>query len=165
MMQCTFVVIALISSNIFAAQLTQKSPVKSDARDAIDVTITLEHLGCPGECPAFSVEIHGEGTVIYVGKDNVKVKGKREHKIPKERVAELLKEFDSASYFSLKDEYVPYSGPGLSIAVNTYGVGTSISIGGKEKSVYESFGAPKSLKDLEVRIYGISEVHQYVTRP
>ncbi len=164
MMLNLLLALALSSSNLFAAQLTQAGSVKLDEKDLADVSITLEHLGCTGACPAFSVEIHGDGTVIYDGRNYVKVKGKREHKIPKEKVAELVREFYKANYFSLKDEYGEYSGPGLSIAVKTLGVATSISIGGKKKSVYECFRAPQALKDLEIKIYRISEVPQYVSR-
>jgi hypothetical protein len=155
--------LALLSPSAFAVGSPQNENPKLDEKDLADVSITLEWLGCTGGCPDFYVEIHGDGRVIYEGRDYVKVTGRREHKIPKEKVAELVREFYRANYFSLKDEYVEYSGPGMSVAVKSFGVGTSISIGGKKKSVYERFGTPQTLKDLEAKIYVISGVHQYVS--
>ena len=155
--------IALLSPSVEAVSHLQSESPKLDEWDLSDASITLTHLGCGGGCPAFSIEIRGDGTVIYNGVEGVKVTGKREHKITKGKVSEVVREFYRVNYFSLKDQYVEPQG-NFCIYVKSFGTATSISIGGKKKTIYERFGAPQALKDLEGKIYVISDVHQFVSR-
>src|ERR1044072_6192526 len=131
--------IALLSLNALAVSHPQSESLKLDEGDLSDVSITLIHLGCGGECPAFSIEIRGDGTVIYNGEKGVKVTGRREHKITKEKVSELVREFYRVNFFSLKDAYVEPQG-NFCIYVKSFGTATSISIGGKKKTIYERSG-------------------------
>jgi hypothetical protein len=135
-------------------------------RDMNDVVITLERYECYGECPVYSVSIRGDGTVIYRGKKFVRVKGERRYKIPKEKVAELVDDFYKIDYFSLEDEYTKIVGAdgSVMVAVDLPGATTSIAIGGKTKSVYNYFGGPAALKELERKVDLISESAKFVRR-
>jgi hypothetical protein len=70
------------------------------------VTITLSRTGCFGACPAYSVDILGNGSVVYDGKAYVAVKGVHNATISHESLAELVDAFRKADFFSLHDEYV-----------------------------------------------------------
>src|SRR5690349_3842388 len=39
------------------------------------VKLTLERTMCFGECPGYLVEVHGDGRVVWTGKDNVEQRG------------------------------------------------------------------------------------------
>ena len=69
------------------------------------VKITLERTACYGICPAYKVELHGDGTVFYEGRDFVAVKGSQHAAVPQVNIAELLKLFEQADYYSLRNEY------------------------------------------------------------
>jgi ankyrin repeat protein len=69
------------------------------------VVMTLSRSGCYGTCPAYNIEIRGDGTVIYEGKGFVVVTGEHRDHLSPEQVEELVDAFRKADYFSLKDEY------------------------------------------------------------
>src|SRR5438067_949141 len=74
-------------------------------KSASETLITIKREACFGSCPVYSAEIHNDGTVVYVGEENVKVKGEQRHKISGDRVKELIMAFERIKYFSLKDKY------------------------------------------------------------
>ncbi len=68
-------------------------------------TITLERGMCFGTCPVYRLTIHGDGVVEYEGKMYVKIKGKREYHIPRDRVISLLKILSRVGFFSIAEEW------------------------------------------------------------
>ncbi|MDQ4123003.1 MAG: DUF6438 domain-containing protein [Acidobacteriota bacterium] len=141
----SFVVLFLFTTLIFSgfSSLAQK-------KAAPEILITIERGACYGICPIYSAQISGDGTVVYNGIENVKVKGKRQFKIPKTKVQELVKAFESINYFSLKDQY-DTDERGMRVA-DLPPVTTSISLKGKTKKVVHNYGAPKALRELEDKI-------------
>lgn len=119
-------------------------------KSSSDILITLERGACYGTCPIYSAQISGDGTVIYNGVENVKIKGRKTFKIPKAKVQELTKAFESINYFTFKDKYETDE-RGMRIA-DLPTATTSISLKGKSKKVVNYFGAPKELKELENKI-------------
>jgi Domain of unknown function (DUF6438) len=121
--------------------------------------ITLSRSGCYGTCPAYEVEIHGDGTVLYDGKFNVAAKGKHRAKISRASLAELVDFFRKANYFSLSDRYV-YG------VTDNPGYTTSISFDGESKSVFDyvgqSAGMPSTVTDLEAAIDRVSGADKWV---
>jgi hypothetical protein len=110
------------------------------------VRISLRRTLCYGRCPAYRVEIHGDGTVIYEGEKFVAETGQRKGKISQDAVRELVGAFRDADYYSLQDEYRAH------ITDNpTYE--TSIEIDGHLKQVTDyvglHIGMPFSVKKLE----------------
>jgi hypothetical protein len=126
------------------------SDAKGQKKSDSEVLITIERGACYGTCPIYSAQISGDGTVVYNGIENVKVKGKKRFKIPKAKVRELVKAFESVNYFSLKDKYETDEN-GMRIA-DLPPVTTSISLKGKTKKVIHNYGAPKGLRELENKI-------------
>src|SRR5215510_2865259 len=64
------------------------------------VVITIERTSCFGSCPVYSAQIHADGSVVYLGKRDVKEIGERRFKISQENLQELIKEFQRIDYFS-----------------------------------------------------------------
>ncbi|OYT53193.1 MAG: hypothetical protein B6U72_06505 [Candidatus Altiarchaeales archaeon ex4484_2] len=123
--------------------------------DFMDVVIIMERSPCYGFCPAYSLTIYGDGTVIYEGKMSVNVTGKRTSKISQNKVKELVDEFYRINYFSLKDKY---DRPITDIPHTI----TSIKINGKYKSVYNRAGGPRELNELENKIDEVTNSKQWV---
>ncbi len=109
----------------------------------------LSRTGCYGKCPAYSIEIHADGTAIYTGKDYVSVPGERREHLSTQQVEELVEAFRKANYFSLKHKYV------ASVTDHpTYK--TSFEVNGVKKSVVDydgqRAGMPKAVTELEETI-------------
>lgn len=110
------------------------------------LVITLTRGPCYGTCPAYQVEIHGDGSVVYTGSYHVAVKGRQSDRISPQAVSQIFTEFQKADFFSLRDKYV------MPVTDNpTYVI--SISFDGKTKSVTDYVGAeigmPQCVTDLE----------------
>src|SRR5689334_4182170 len=54
------------------------------------VTVNFERKACFGTCPAYTVTIHGDGRVEYVGKSQVKEQGSRQGRVDKAAVKALM---------------------------------------------------------------------------
>ena len=124
-----------------------------------ELVIKLERTACFGKCPVYSLTINGNGTVVYEGKDFVKIKGVEETTVGPEIIDQLLQAFEEAGYFSLNDSY---TGFGKSDMPSAY---TSISIGNNTKAVKHYLGdssAPKKLTDLENKIDTIVNSAQWI---
>jgi uncharacterized protein DUF6438 len=124
--------------------------------------ITLERSPCFGRCPDYKVEIHGDGTVIYDGRNFVAVQGRRESRIPIYKVRGLFEQFSLAGYFSLKDGY-------HSSATDLPTYVTSISFDDKTKSVRDylgtAVGMPRAVVDLEDAIDRTADTQQWIRGP
>lgn len=122
------------------------------------IKIVLSRMGCYGTCPSYSVEVHGDGTVLYSGARFVAIKGSHHHSISSDVVSQMVEAFRAADYFSLKDKYI-FGPPDLP----TYK--TSISFDGRTKEVTdydgEEGGMPKSVSDLEDTIDHLSGVERW----
>ena len=124
-----------------------------------DVVITLERTPCFGTCPVYTLNIFGNGTVVYEGKDFTEVKGKVETTISQDKVEQLISEFEKADYFSLNNNYTKRT------ITDAETVITSITIDGKIKTIEHyrgDFSAPKKLTELEDRIDEIINSAQWI---
>lgn len=154
----------------FVLSLLTLSPLpQTESRrleDPEKIVIRMERYACFGSCPVYSVEIRGDGTVIYTGKKFVRVKGTREFKVPVAGVKWLVREFEKINYFSLAAEYVKVvNEDGTETTVSDLpGTDTWISLNGKTKSVYDYFGGPDSLRELERKIDDVSESARLVKK-
>ncbi len=125
-----------------------------------DLLITIQRDHCFGDCPVYSAKIYADGTVVYDGKEFVKTIGERRHKISKENIQALIKEFERVGYWSLKDEY-RYDEQGRSITDQPTTI-TSICLNGKKKRVVNYYFAPRKLDELEERIDSLAGLYQFI---
>lgn len=92
---------ALFCIPVFAAP--ESRPAEKEPFPAVEdwssLHIRLERGSCAEVCPVYSIEIDGDGTVVYTGEDHVLVKGRRTAHISKDKVRELVKKFAKAEFF------------------------------------------------------------------
>ena len=131
---------------------TQRVPFPK-VKDWKTVKITLARSGCFGSCPSYKVEVHGDGTVLYEGHGYVTFTGTHRGLVPQSNVIELVKQFEQADYYSLRDEY-------RSAITDNATQTTSISIDGRQKQVVDyvglTAGMPVAVKQLELAIDRLS---------
>lgn len=124
---------------------TRSRRVPFPAVDARNVTIRLERGPCFGTCPAYAVEIHGDGRVIYTGEAYVAVDGVRRERIAVEAVDALVARFREADFFSLNDEYVA--------GITDQSTQTvTLTIGGQTKRVVDYAGSMEGMPFAVMRL-------------
>ncbi|MEF3083183.1 ankyrin repeat domain-containing protein [Luteimonas sp. SMYT11W] len=69
------------------------------------VKISLRRTGCFGSCPAYSVEIQGDGAVTYEGHGWVDVEGVHRYEIPPSQVALLVADITRRNLWSMDSSY------------------------------------------------------------
>jgi hypothetical protein len=122
--------------------------------------ITIKRQTALGCTPDYSAEIYADGTVVYHGEACVKITGEKRHKIALDRVAQLVKAFEQANYFSLKDSY-EFDDRGMSMTDGARTT-TSISLNGKYKKVVDYLDPPKRLVALEDLIEKLAGLYEYI---
>jgi hypothetical protein len=130
-------------------------------QDWNSIKITLERTVCYGMCPSYKVELHGDGTVLYEGRSSVAVKGSQSASVPQANIAELVKLFEQADYYSLRSEY-------KSGITDNPTQTTSIEIDGQRKQVVDYvglyLGMPVSVTKLEEAIDRLSGDARWIHR-
>jgi hypothetical protein len=133
--------------DIYPPERRPPAPVPfPEVRDWSSVRITLQRTACYGTCPAYRVEIGGDGTVTYEGRAFVVVEGEHHAKIPVVAVRSLVEKFRAAEFFRL---YRKYTAGVTDNPTQTL----SIAIDGKTMTVVdyvgEYDGMPSVVVDLE----------------
>ncbi len=133
-----------------------------EIHDWNSLRITLSRTLCYGTCPDYSVEIHGDGAVIYTGNRYVAVTGVEKSRISMDGVRELLDLFRKADYFSLRDEYAAR-------VTDNPTFFTSISFDGKTKKVRNyvgwEVGIPQGVTNIEEAIDRIADTYKWIKKP
>jgi len=75
-------------------------PAPKPRRD-VDLAISLRRTACFGMCPVFDVSVEPDGTVRYVGRENVAVKGERSRRIQRAQMLELAQLVEHQHFFEL----------------------------------------------------------------
>ena len=68
------------------------------------ITITLRKEGY-GKAPSYFIKLYEDGNVYYEGKEHVKIIGRKERFIGKDKFFELLEYFKDSKFYNLKDDY------------------------------------------------------------
>lgn len=128
-------------------------------KDWNSLRITLSRGGCFGTCPNYSVEIHGNGVVLFEGREFVAAPGKHRGTISPNAMRVLHDAFRKAQFFWLFDEY---SAP---VSDNpTYEL--VISFDGRRKAVSDyaglAVGMPKETHALEERTDVVAGTEKWV---
>jgi hypothetical protein len=130
-----------------------------EIRDWNSLRMTLRRSACFGACPVYSVEISGDGSVVYTGTTHVLATGEQHSQISQDAVAEILEAFRQADYFSLENEYL-YAVTDCPTHV------TSISFDGHSKSVTDYVGEyaemPHAVEELEMTIDRLAGTDQWI---
>jgi len=133
-----------------------------------DTLITLKRTDCFFNCPDYTVTISADGKVVFEGNANVKVKGHSETTISPEKVQLLIKSFEKAKFFSLRNSY---SRPedGCRVYDGDAPSATIIVLNGKSKSINHYLGchqkkgtAVRALSKLEDLIDDLTTTAQWI---
>ena len=144
----------------FSLSLVVAAIVLLSCEDEGDVSpeITYEQSGCYGPCPTFSIQIHSDGSLRYIGLHYVPVQDTVFDKVNGQQVNQLIDAFERSNYFSFKDNYL--------IGPTDYPTAyTSYKIKGRYKSVTHYFGdksAPAELDTLYLRINRILNAKRWL---
>ena len=118
--------------------------------------IQMERSACFGTCPVYSLEMQGNGTVTYIGREHVRVSGERTWTVDPDSVRALARDMEKAGFFEMKDAYAGR----MTDLPTTY---TTLTSGGRTKRIRDYFGAPPELKEIEARIDAVSGARGYVS--
>ena len=127
----------------------------AQAQAQAPIVITLERTMCFGFCPAYTVTLRDDGSVVYEGREHTKVPGDQKWRVDPAAVRALAKEMQDAGFFDLKDEYTSR----MTDNPTTY---TTLTIGSRSKKVKDYVTGPPTLKDLENRIDEVAGTKKYV---
>ena len=154
------VMVVRIATVLILLLVLVSAGASSQTKPSAQPLITIKRQTALGCTPDYSAEIYGDGTVVYHGVACVKVEGEKCHKISSDPLAELIKAFEQANYFSLKDAYeVDETGHSYTDLARTT---TSISLNGKYKRVVDYLCPPKELVALEDLIDKLAGLNEYV---
>jgi Domain of unknown function (DUF6438)/Ankyrin repeats (3 copies) len=108
-------------------------------KDRRSVSVTLKRTACYGTCPVYSVVIHANGLVEYLGELNVGIPGQQTGRIPPEKLLDLLRDFEGIHFFDLQDKYSEACTDQPTAVI-------SILVDGKTKEVSNYFGGCEGAK-------------------
>lgn len=122
-----------------------KSLVHAQHPESLSIEMSRTH--CQLGCPIYTISVHGDGNVEYVGKEYVRDRGPRAETLGKEQLQALLQKFDDAGFFSLEDRAFAWG-------FHTPRVRVSISVDDRKKEVTGDtyyVGAKSGPQDLFVQ--------------
>ena len=130
-----------------------------DHFDRGQLEMKLVRTRCFGTCPAYSVSVLGNGTVLYCGRDKVRTVGAHEAHISPQAVTELLEDFRLAHFLAARSEYV------FRVTdLPTYAL--TLKIGNREKKVVdyggERVGMPSAITKLEKEFDEVAGTERWV---
>ncbi|RUL75976.1 DUF6438 domain-containing protein [Dyella choica] len=141
-----------------------------------DATISLTRSACYGECPDYTVVIHGDGRVHfstevaavsgadvvfrqYARSQGVLLPGTHEDSVPPQNVAELLAQFQRGGFWQLKDRYAARAMDNPTQII-------TLAVGGRHKQVIDYLGTevgmPQAVLDLEDAIDRVAGTARWV---
>jgi hypothetical protein len=127
-------------------------------------TIRFERTRCYGNCPAYTVTIHGDGRVAYSGEDHVKTKGPQEGRIGLEAFKTLVLQFATANFLSIDEQQYSHKCSCSRQCTDMPSAITEITVSDVTHRVNHYYGcgcAPKALFDLERAIDKAVNVEQW----
>lgn len=97
--------VIIISIFIFSFALFSCANNKNLNSNNIEEIFSLNTTSCMGTCPVFELSLYGDQRLVFNGKENTKVSGKKEVILNDEQYEALRGLIESADWVNLKDEY------------------------------------------------------------
>ena len=124
--------------------LPSKSYNFSHPKDINALTIQMARGPCYGSCPSYTLTIHGNGLVEYIGVRHVRVQGSQVSAVCQKRVVQLLQSLDRARFSSLEDRAFAWCFDSGSVSV-------SVSVDGKTKRIVSDDSCTGSKSGLQAK--------------
>jgi Domain of unknown function (DUF6438) len=118
---------------LLAIWLPSKGYPLTRPKDLKSAVVELSRGPCFGVCPDYTITIHGDGAVEYMGRRFVKVMGRRTSAIDSEEPARILQRLDQIRFSTLDDR-------AFSWCFDTPSVSIAVSLDGKTKRVASDAG-------------------------
>ena len=106
--------------------LTHDADIKS-------LTIQLSRGPCYGRCPSYTITIHGNGLLEYVGGKYARIACSQTEIVSNEQVTQILQQLDRAHFFALEDRAFMWCFDSSSLSI-------SVLVDGKSKRVISDGG-------------------------
>ncbi len=153
-------ILTLCILGISQNNLAQVCPADDEinlAEVKIEINRDGSSTGCIGCAAEYSALIDGNGIINYEGYSGVRLKGNQTFSISVEQVKDLVGDFKKINFFALEDRYTEKKLPNGMRQFVDHAIKTTmtLTIGSKTKSVFNFYGAPKELDELQEKINGI----------
>lgn len=123
------------------------------------VRLRLQRQACEGMCPVYSVEINGDGSVIYKGSDYVDVQGEHRYQVPQTDVAGLVEKLKTNGVWSLRRQYSARAPDAPTVVL-------TMRIGSAEHSLVDRLGTvvgmPAAVDDFEDEIDRVARTSMWI---
>jgi len=133
---------------------------RSERADTKGTVVRLERSECYGTCPAYSVEIHGDGSIDYEGNAYVANKGRQRAQIAPDALVALAARFDKAGFFRLD-----WADPCDAVATDNPTATLTFTTGLRTRTIADYHGngcMPKVLRDLEDEVDRVAGTARWV---
>jgi hypothetical protein len=114
------------------------------AKDMKSLTIQMSRGPCRGSCPSYTLTIHGNGLVEYIGERHVKVPGSQTGTVSREQIIQVLQSLDRAHFSALEDRAFRW-------CFDTASVSVSVSIDGRTKRVISDHSCTGAKSGLQAQ--------------
>jgi hypothetical protein len=119
------------------------------------LTLRFERTRCYGDCPAYTVVLHGDGRVEYNGLEHVKVVGSASGHVEPTAIRELVAMLQRVKFTSMGEQQYTAEQCACRRCTDMSTAITEVSVGDGTHRVEHYYGcgcAPESLFDLEAAI-------------
>jgi len=122
--------------------------------------LRLDRGLCSGVCAVYTVDVSGDGQVVYRGNDYVDVQGEHRYLVPVEQVAKLVQKLKTDDLWSLRPQYV-------STIADAPRFILTMRIGSGQRQlvdyVGEEAGMPAAVTDFENEIDRVAHTEMWIT--
>jgi hypothetical protein len=126
------------------------------------IEISLARSGCYGPCPAYTVTLGSDGSVVFDGRFYTATQGTQTAHIDPAAVRRLAQKFVDVDFYSMDDKYVAAVTDNPSYVLN-------INIDGHSKQVCdyvgEWVGMPEIITDLEDEVDDVAHTDRWIGHP
>lgn len=132
------ILIATLFGSCKTKKKTQETTLQETIYQTTNLVASFEKNPCFGVCPVFTLEIYGDGKVVYIGTQNVENIGKHIGKVNQSTIKELIDKAKEINFEKLENKY---DGP-VSDLPATY---TGILLNGNFKKIMARYDVPEQL--------------------
>jgi hypothetical protein len=119
-----------------------------------DFSITLERVGCLGNCPDYKITILGNGSVRYEGRGYVRIAGIRNRAIPAADVQKLVQKLRDENFFDWEEK--------KQVCIDFPEVNITATLKRQRKHVLEGCNSPGKVLELADEIERVSGAKRWV---
>jgi len=170
--EASVLILVVLMFSIAMIETEAQILLKNDKIPA-NLIIIFERQGCFGSCPDYKLTINAAGKVEFEGRKYTETKGFAKGEISKEKLKEIIKEFEKVKFYSLPDHFTYGKGSCETVVTDMPSVIITIRSNKKRKKVFHYLGCfkntkppfeifPKELFNLENKIDEIIETERWI---